>query len=105
MQRGFPTLAEFPSTRIEFFTPVQLDAEGRVVNERWGRVMDEAWRRFDRDPPTRLRVQVADLPGEEEEREAHEKRVARASKSTVISPKPISTSLLRSVKAASIVLE
>ena len=52
-----------------------------MVNERWGRVMDEAWHRFDRDPPTRLRIQVADMPGEEEEREAHEKQVERASES------------------------
>ncbi|ORY28202.1 hypothetical protein BCR39DRAFT_505998 [Naematelia encephala] len=69
VQRGFPTLAEYPPERIEFLAPVEVDSNGRVVDDRWGTVMEEAWSRFDRDPPSRLRVQVVDLPGDAEDRE------------------------------------
>ena len=70
VQRGFPTLAEYPPDRIEFHVPVKLDGFGQP--EVWGKVLDEAWGGFDRDPPTKLRVQVADLPGEERARHVDE---------------------------------
>jgi hypothetical protein len=41
-----------------------------VVDDRWGIVMDEAWARFYKNPPTRLRVQIKDAPGDAEARES-----------------------------------
>jgi hypothetical protein len=46
-----------------------MDSEGRVENDRWAVLMDEAWSRFGDSPPSRLKVQISDLPGEAEERE------------------------------------
>ncbi|WWC90801.1 uncharacterized protein L201_005738 [Kwoniella dendrophila CBS 6074] len=69
VQRGFPLLAEYPPSRIEFLSPVEMDSEGKVINDRWGKILDEAWPGFKHNPPTRLRVQVADLPGDEERNE------------------------------------
>jgi hypothetical protein len=65
VQRAFPILSAYPVERIEFLAPIQLDANNGVVGDRWGVIMDEAWSRFDRNPPARLRVQVQDGPGDE----------------------------------------
>ncbi|WVW85728.1 hypothetical protein I302_107766 [Kwoniella bestiolae CBS 10118] len=73
VQRGFPLLATYPPHRIEFLSPVEmLDAHGRPQPDRWGKIMDEAWVGFRSNPPQRLRVQVADAPGDEERRKKRE---------------------------------
>ncbi|KAK8866010.1 hypothetical protein IAR55_001161 [Kwoniella newhampshirensis] len=89
VQRGFPQLADYPPNRIEFLVPVPplAGAEDTTFtnnntlnnnnnNDRWGRVMDEAWPGFQASPPTRLRVQVVDGPGDLEGRKAIERRKA-----------------------------
>jgi hypothetical protein len=39
--------------------------QGTGEGQHWASVLDEAWERFDADPPKRLAVVVADLPGDE----------------------------------------
>lgn len=60
-------LRDFPLDRIEFLAPI--DETKTQASDQWGLVMDEAWSRFDRDPPKVLRVRVADEPGDKEARE------------------------------------
>ena len=61
IQRYFPALAPYPADRIEYLCP--------IVDDKWGLVMDEAWPGFHRLPPSHLKVQVQDLPGDEAARE------------------------------------
>ncbi|WWD17793.1 hypothetical protein CI109_102235 [Kwoniella shandongensis] len=80
VQCGFSILSDYPSNRIEFLVPVPTVADEpatgitRKPEERWGRVMDEAWSTFGTNPPSRLRIQVVDGPGDLEGRQALERR-------------------------------
>lgn len=62
------TLAAFPPDRVEFLAPMQEVAD-HAKDDQWGLVMDEAWPNFQTSPPTHLRVQVRDQPGDEALRE------------------------------------
>ncbi|CAD6566650.1 MAG: hypothetical protein TREMPRED_002881 [Tremellales sp. Tagirdzhanova-0007] len=59
VRRAFPILDEYDLDRIEF------DASFALENTRWSRILDEAWLGFASNPPTRLRVRLADGPGDE----------------------------------------
>jgi len=39
---------------------------GTGESQHWAKVLDEAWERFDADPPERLAVVVSDLPGDDQ---------------------------------------
>ncbi|WWC63195.1 uncharacterized protein I303_105795 [Kwoniella dejecticola CBS 10117] len=86
VQRGFPNLAEYPAHRIEFLSPVEIDSEGKVKGDKWAKIFDEAWPGFKTHPPARLRVQIADLPGDEERRDKREKWIAVYVLAGVFSP-------------------
>jgi hypothetical protein len=58
VQKGFPELAEFDEERITF-----LNGDGAII-------FDEAWDHFGSSPPEKLRIVVADAPGEKEKRES-----------------------------------
>ena len=58
VRRAFPILEEYDLDRIEF------DASFPLESTRWSRILDEAWPGFASNPPTRLRVRVADGPGD-----------------------------------------
>ena len=62
VRRAFPILDEYSTDRIEFAIPVDKDAK----DVRWSRVLDDAWPNFVNCPPSRLRVQIADRPGDAE---------------------------------------
>ena len=47
---------------------MQVDTVGKVAGTTWGPVMDEAWAGFQRTPPTHLKVQIQDGPGDEKTR-------------------------------------
>jgi len=38
---------------------------GQGEGSHWATILDEAWERFDQDPPKRIAVVVSDLPGDE----------------------------------------
>jgi len=38
---------------------------GTGDGQHWAKVLDEAWERFDANPPARLAVVVTDLPGDD----------------------------------------
>jgi hypothetical protein len=38
---------------------------GTGESQHWAKVLDEAWERFDVDPPKRLAIVVADAPGDD----------------------------------------
>jgi hypothetical protein len=57
-------LAEFDSSRISF----QKEVPGQPSSH-WAIILDEAWDHFGDDPPTTLKVVVADEPGDKELRE------------------------------------
>jgi len=69
IQRAFPNLSNFPSGRIEFLAPEDKDAKVENVNA-WSRILDETWDRFKYASPDRLKVQIADGPGDEDRRES-----------------------------------
>lgn len=46
--------------RMVFKIPI-----GTGDDRRWAKVLDEAWDRFDANPPERLAIVVSDLPGDE----------------------------------------
>jgi len=56
VQKGFPELAEFDEERISF-----LNGDDAVIFE-------EAWDHFGSSPPEKLKIIVADAPGEKEKR-------------------------------------
>jgi hypothetical protein len=58
VQKGFPELAEFDEERITF-----LNGDGAII-------FDEAWEHFASSPPDKLKIKVADAPGEWEKRES-----------------------------------
>jgi len=68
VQKRFTALASFPPERIEYLVPMQLDATNKVIDNKWGLVMDEAWPGFQRKPPAYLKVQVQDAPGDAQAR-------------------------------------
>jgi hypothetical protein len=64
VQRGIPGLAEFDSSRISF----QKEVPGQPGSH-WAIILDEAWDHFRDDPPSTLKIVVADEPGDKELRE------------------------------------
>ena len=58
MRTGFPILKQYPADRIELFTT--------FWNTPNSKIMDEAWVHLTKTPPSRLVVQVADGPDDEE---------------------------------------
>ena len=64
MQRGIPGLAEFDPSRISF----QKEVAGQQPTQ-WAIILDEAWDHFYENPPSTLKVVVADEPGDKELRE------------------------------------
>jgi hypothetical protein len=64
VQRAFPSLAEFPSDRIEFLAIVELAG---VKNE-WSKIADELWPHMHNNPPKTIMVQVVDGPDDEKRR-------------------------------------
>lgn len=63
VQNAFPLLADYPAERIEFLVPVALK-DGCAVDDRWAMIMDDAWSKFHKSPPVRLKVQIQDGPGD-----------------------------------------
>ncbi|ORX37945.1 hypothetical protein BD324DRAFT_623908 [Kockovaella imperatae] len=66
--RAFPVLNNYPPGRIEFLAAVSPETKLEDVHG-WSRIMDEAWDEFTTDAPSRLKIQVADLPGQARRRE------------------------------------
>jgi hypothetical protein len=60
VQRGIEGLSTIDPDRMTF--KIQL---GTGESQHWAKVLDEAWERFDADPPERLAVVVADAPGDD----------------------------------------
>jgi len=58
VQKGFPELAEFDQDRITF-----LNGDGAII-------FDEAWEHFASTPPEKLKIKVADAPGDWEKRKS-----------------------------------
>ena len=58
VQKGFPELAEFDEERITF-----LNGDGAII-------FDEAWEHFASTPPEKLKIVVADAPGDWEKRKS-----------------------------------
>ena len=65
VRRAFSHLADYPPERIDFLSPVVPDAK-TDDDKAWSRILDEAWENFESNPPARLRVQIADAPGDAE---------------------------------------
>jgi len=59
VQRGIRRLATIDSDRLVFNI-----LSGTGEDQHWATVLDEAWERFDANPPERLAVVVTDLPGD-----------------------------------------
>ncbi len=64
VQQAFPILNEYPPQRIEFLSPENKDA--KIEGEGWSRILDATWDRLYRESPERLKVQVADGPGDQQ---------------------------------------
>jgi hypothetical protein len=60
VQRGIERLSTIDPDRLRFSILV-----GTGESQHWAKVLDEAWERFDADPPERLAVVVADAPGDD----------------------------------------
>jgi hypothetical protein len=60
VQRGIDGLSTIDPDRMTF--KIQL---GTGESQHWAKVLDEAWERFDVDPPKRLAIVVADAPGDD----------------------------------------
>jgi len=60
VQRGIEGLSTIDPDRLIF--KIQL---GTGESQHWAKVLDEAWDRFDADPPKRLAIVVADAPGDD----------------------------------------
>jgi hypothetical protein len=60
VQRGIERLSTIDPDRLTFKILV-----GTGDSQHWAKVLDEAWERFDADPPDRLAVVVADAPGDD----------------------------------------
>ncbi|WVQ68231.1 uncharacterized protein L199_006438 [Kwoniella botswanensis] len=89
VQRAFPILSTYPTNRIEISSFVEIDmpnGNGRRSDERWCMIMDEAWSGFKTNPPKRLRVQIADGPGDEERRIKRERRHIALKITAVVCP-------------------
>ena len=60
VQRGIEGLSSIDPDRMTF--KILL---GTGDSQHWAKVLDEAWERFDADPPKRLAIVVADEPGDD----------------------------------------
>ena len=60
VQRGIQGLSTIDPDRMTFKMHI-----GTGEGQHWAKVLDEAWERFDTDPPKRLAIVVSDLPGDE----------------------------------------
>ena len=63
VQKGFPELAEFDEERITF-----LNGDDAII-------FDEAWEHFVSSPPEKLKIKVADAPGEWDKRKSTQHQV------------------------------
>jgi hypothetical protein len=75
--RYFPSLANFPSSRLAYEIPVQShhsdpsNPAGQHGNFlEYARVTDEAWAGFERTPPARIRVVVVDTAADVKQRKS-----------------------------------
>lgn len=64
VRRAFPQLKEYADERIQ----LEVGMEGQNADQ-WSAFMDEAWPRFATQPPTRMKITVADAPGDAGKRE------------------------------------
>ena len=64
VQRGIPGLADFDPARISFQKKVEAQPTAH-----WASILDGAWEHFGNNPPSTLKVVVADLPGDKQLRE------------------------------------
>lgn len=64
VRRAFPEVAKYPDSRIEF--EVGIDGS----KEDWGGLMDDAWSQFATQAPSRIKVTVADGPGDARRRKS-----------------------------------
>jgi len=60
VQRGIDGLSTIDPDRVIFKIH-----QGTGESQHWAKVLDEAWERFEADPPKRLAIVVADLPGDD----------------------------------------
>jgi hypothetical protein len=58
-------LKEYADERIH----LEVGVEGQK-DDQWSGFMDEAWARFATQPPTRMKVTVADAPGDAQKSES-----------------------------------
>lgn len=63
VRRAFPEIDQYPDERIEF--EVGIDGS----KEDWGGLMEDAWTQFATQPPSRIKVQITDQPGDARRRE------------------------------------
>ncbi|KAI9636169.1 uncharacterized protein MKK02DRAFT_33424 [Dioszegia hungarica] len=73
VQEIFPHLSACPPHRVEFLSRVSSSGSAKVTNDRWASIMDEAWASFGKTPPSHLKVQIQDGPGEEAARNRRQK--------------------------------
>jgi len=64
VQRAFPLLSSYSPGRIEFLAPEDKDAKVDSGTG-WSRILDETWDRLQHSSTERLKVQIADGPGDE----------------------------------------
>jgi hypothetical protein len=64
VRRAFPQLKEYADERIQ----LEVGVDGQNADQ-WSGFMDEAWPRFATQPPTRMKITVADAPGDAGKRE------------------------------------
>lgn len=69
VRQAFPVLDEYADERIEFLM-MTVDALPPHRKEQWSRVLVPAWDALLRDPPKKLQVRVADLPGDAKRRKS-----------------------------------
>jgi len=62
-------LKEYADERIV----LEVGVEGQK-DDQWSGFMDEAWQRFATQPPTRMKVTVADAPGDARKSESSSSR-------------------------------
>ena len=65
VQRAFSLLSSYPPERIQFLAPEDKSAKVDSVTG-WSRILDETWTQLHHSSPERLKVQIADGPGDEQ---------------------------------------
>jgi hypothetical protein len=65
VQKVFHELADIEPDRLSLYIHIDDGCQGGC---RWAALLDETWATLKQNPPKRLRVVVADLPGDAEKR-------------------------------------